>query len=29
MSERIAAWVITGPVGHFASAAADWTRFLL
>jgi hypothetical protein len=28
VSERIAAWVITGPVGHFASAAADWAVFL-
>jgi hypothetical protein len=28
MSERIAAWFVTGPIGHLASALADWTVFL-
>jgi hypothetical protein len=23
--ERAAAWIVTGPVGHFAAGAADWT----
>jgi hypothetical protein len=30
-TDRIAAWVVTGPVGHFLSAAADivllWVRY--
>jgi hypothetical protein len=24
MPERLAAWFVTGPLGHLASAVADW-----
>ena len=24
MRSRIAAWLVTGPVGHLAAGAADW-----
>jgi hypothetical protein len=24
MPERLAAWFVTGPLGHLASALADW-----
>jgi hypothetical protein len=31
-TDRLAAWLVTGPVGHFWSAVADiavlWTRYL-
>ena len=23
--ERLAAWLVTGPAGHFAAGAIDWT----
>jgi hypothetical protein len=26
--DRAAAWLVTGPVGHFAAAVADWTVLL-
>jgi hypothetical protein len=26
--ERLAAWLVTGPLGHLAAAAADWTVLL-
>jgi hypothetical protein len=26
--ERLAAWFITGPPGHFASGAVDWAALL-
>jgi hypothetical protein len=25
---RAAAWIVTGPLGHLAAAAADWTVLL-
>jgi|GEM_PF-6436894 len=25
MRERLAAWLVTGPLGHFAAGALDWT----
>jgi hypothetical protein len=32
VGQRIQAWVVTGPIGHFWSAAADmtliWVRYL-
>jgi hypothetical protein len=26
---RLAAWLVTGPVGHFAGGLADWLTLLL
>jgi len=28
MRERLAAWLVTGPLGHLASALADWAALL-
>jgi hypothetical protein len=28
MTERFASWLITGPLGHLASALLDWATFL-
>jgi hypothetical protein len=28
MLERFAAWFVTGPLGHFVSAVADWVELL-
>jgi hypothetical protein len=25
---RLAAWLVTGPVGHFAAGVVDWVVFL-
>ncbi len=27
--ERLAAWLVTGPAGHFYGGAADWLEFLV
>jgi hypothetical protein len=28
MRERLAAWFVTGPLGHLASGVADWVALL-
>jgi hypothetical protein len=28
MRQRFAAWLVTGPLGHFASGVADWAALL-
>jgi len=28
LRERIAAWVVTGPVGHLVAGVADWAQLL-
>jgi hypothetical protein len=28
MAERLAAWFVTGPLGHLASALIDWGALL-
>jgi hypothetical protein len=28
MRQRIAAWVVTGPLGHLAAGIADWAEAL-
>jgi hypothetical protein len=27
--ERLAAWLVTGPAGHFYGGAADWLEFFV
>jgi hypothetical protein len=27
--ERLAAWLVTGPLGHFYGGAADWVELLV
>jgi len=27
--ERLAAWLLTGPVGHLAAGVADWVELLV
>jgi hypothetical protein len=27
--ERLAAWLVTGPAGHFYGGVADWLEFLV
>ncbi|MGI8801830.1 MAG: hypothetical protein ACR2KV_06600 [Solirubrobacteraceae bacterium] len=28
-SERVLAWLVTGPVGHFAAGLIDWLELLI
>jgi hypothetical protein len=28
MRERLAAWIVTGPIGHFVAGAIDWIALL-
>jgi hypothetical protein len=29
MRERVAAWYVTGPLGHFVSGVIDWVALLV
>jgi hypothetical protein len=28
MRERLAAWLVTGPIGHFVAGVADWVALV-